>query len=198
MSTDAEKTSWRWQLEQLQQQIQEWIEVKLQSNDRDLQLDIFPSWLGSFLIRLTWLMLAGILIWIGHRFIYPAWQRWRTDRKYRNIQPASSPTTAYTVAELLVKSQQFYNDRDYTQASRWLYLAMLQRLNDANIIPDRVSCTDREYLQLLRTVPIADVGEILVSIHERLHFGNEQIAIEDFNRCQQAYRQIENQLLIAN
>lgn len=198
MSTDAEKTSWRWQLEQLQQQIQEWIEVKFQSNDRDLQLDIFPPWLGIVLIRLAWLMLAGVMIWFSYRVIYPYWQRWLRDRRYGNIQLDSSPTTAYTVAELLAKSQRFYNDRDYTQASRWLYLAMLQRLNDANIIPDRVSCTDREYLQLLRTVPIADVGEILVSIHERLHFGNEQIAIEDFNRCQQAYRQIENQLLIAN
>jgi hypothetical protein len=198
MSTDAEKTSWRWQLEQLQQQVREWIEVKFQSNDRDLQLDIFPSWLGSFLIRLAWLLLAGILIWIGYRFIYPAWQRWRRDRQDRNIPLDSSQIATYTVAELLAKSQQFYSDGDYTQASRWLYFAMLQRLNDANIIPDRVSLTDREYLQLLKTVLIVDVGETLVSIHERLHFGNEQIAIEDFNRCQQAYRQMEEELRIEN
>jgi Domain of unknown function (DUF4129) len=198
MSTDAEKTNWRWQLEQLQQQIQEWIEVKFRSNDRDLQLDIFPPWLGILLIRLAWLMLAGATIWLGYRVIYPYWQRWLKNRRSGNIQLDSSPTTVYTVAELLAKSQQLYSDGDYTQACRWLYLAMLQRLNDANIIPNRVSLTDREYLQILRAVPIADVGEILVSIHERLHFGNEQIAIEDFNRCQQAYRQIDSQLRIEN
>ena len=47
--SSTEKTSWRWQLEQLQQQLGEWIEVKLRSNDRDLQLDIFPPWLGALL-----------------------------------------------------------------------------------------------------------------------------------------------------
>ena len=194
MSTSAEKTSWRWQLEQLQQQLGEWIEVKLRSDDRDLPPDIFPPWLGGLLVRLTWLILAGLLIWFVYRVIYPYWRRWLE----KNTQPKSeldrSPVQLYTVAELLAKSQQFQRDRDYTQASRWLYFAMLQRLNDANLIPHQFSRTDREYLHLLSTVPIINIGEVLVSIHEQLHFGNEHISIEDFDRCQQAYQQIENQL----
>ncbi len=194
MSTSAEKTSWRWQLEQLQQQLGEWIEVKLRSDDRDLQLDIFPSWLGSLLVRLTWLVLAGLLIWFVYRVIYPYWRRWLTENRQQSLGLDLAPTKLYTVAELLAKSQQFQRDRDYTQASRWLYLAMLQRLNDVNLIPHQFSRTDREYLQLLSTVPIVDIGAILVSIHEQLHFGNESISIEDFDRCQRAYQQIENQL----
>jgi Domain of unknown function (DUF4129) len=195
MSTAAEKTSWRWQLEQLQQQLGEWLEVKFRSDDRDLNLDIFPPWLGPLLVKLVWLLLAGLVIWFAYRIIYPYWQQ----SVWRNKQPKSElaePVQIYTVAELLTKSQQFQQDGDYTQASRWLYLAMLQRLNDADLIPHQFSRTDREYINVLSAIPIVNVGEILVSIHEQLHFGNRQIAIADFDRCQQAYRQIESQLKV--
>jgi hypothetical protein len=192
----AEKTSWRWQLEQLQQQLGEWIEVKLRSDDRDLQLDIFPPWLGPLLVRLTWLVLGGLLIWFGYRIIYPYWRRWLAENRQQKLELDPSSEKLYTVAELLAKSQEFQRDDDYTQASRWLYLAMLQRLNDANLIPHQFSRTDREYLRLLRTVPTIDIGEILVSIHEQLHFGNERVSIADFDRCQQAYQQIENKLKV--
>ena len=196
--SSTEKTSWRWQLEQLQQQLGEWIEVKLRSNDRDLQLDIFPPWLGALLVRLTWLILAGLIIWFGYRVIYPYLKKWieRNQQSRSLLDVASVP--AYTVVQLLDKSQQFQRDGDYTQASRWLYLAMLQRLNDAKLIPHQFSRTDREYLQLLRAVPIIDIGEILVSIHEQLHFGNKQIEITEFNKCQQAYQQIEHQLAVSS
>jgi Domain of unknown function (DUF4129) len=194
----AEKTSWRWQLEQLQQQLGEWIEVKLRSDDRDLQLDIFPPWLGGLLVRLTWLVLFGLVIWFGYRVIYPYVQQW-IDNNNRSLSALDSTLVqVFTVSELLAKSQQFQRDGDYTQASRWLYLAMLQRLNDADLIPHQFSRTDRQYVQLLRTIPIIDVGEILVLIHEQLHFGNRQIEIADFDRCQQAYRQIDQQLTVQN
>ena len=198
MSVSTEKTSWRWQLDQLQQQLGEWIEVKLRSNDRDLQLDIFPPWLGALLVRLTWLVLAGLIIWFGYRVVYPYLQRWleRNKQSKLSLDLVSVPT--YTVGELLSKSQQFQQSGDYTQASRWLYLAMLQQLNDANLIPHQFSRTDREYLQLLRTVPIIDIGEILVSIHEQLHFGDRQIDSADFDRCQHAYQQIERQLAVSS
>lgn len=196
MST--EKTSWRWQLEQVQQQLSEWIEVKLRSNDRDLRLDIFPPWLGTVLIRLTWLILAGSIIWFAYRVIYPYFQRQleRNRRSKLAVDVVQAPV--YTVVELLSKSQQFQRDGDYTQASRWLYLAMLQQLNDANLIPHQFSRTDREYLQLLRAVPLLDVGEILVSIHEQLHFSNKQIEVAEFDRCKQAYQQIEQQLAVSS
>jgi Domain of unknown function (DUF4129) len=195
MSTAAEKTSWRWQLEQLQQQLGEWLEVKFRSDDRDLNFDIFPPWLGPLLVRLIWLLLAGLVVWFVYRIIYPYWQQW-VRKKGEPQSELAAPVRVYTVAELLTKSQQFQQNGDYTQASRWLYLAMLQRLNDAELIPHQFSRTDREYINVLSAIPIVNVGEILVSIHEQLHFGNRQIAIEDFDRCQQAYRQIESQLKV--
>jgi hypothetical protein len=191
MAGSFERTSWRWQLEQLQQQLGEWIEVKSRSNDRDLNLDIFPAWLGPLFVQLTWLALAGLLIWVGYRVIYPYWRRWLLASRLPKSDLDRSPIQTYTVAELLDRSQQFQGDRDYTQASRWLYLAMLQRLNDANLIPHQVSRTDREYLKLLGTLPPIEIGEVLLSTHEQLHFGNTPITPAGFDRCQQAYRQIE-------
>jgi Domain of unknown function (DUF4129) len=196
MSTSAEKTSWRWQLEQVQQQLSEWIEVKLRSNGNDSPIDSFPAWLGPLLVRLTWAALAGLLLWFIYRFIYPVCLRWWQERNqnavvnFRSIN-LEEPAPIYTVAELLAKSHQFQANGDYTQASRWLYLAMLQRLNDAKLIPHQFSRTDREYQALLRAVPSIDIGTLLVSIHEQLHFGNEQIGRSDFDRCQQVYQQID-------
>ena len=69
MSTAAEKTSWRWQLEQLQQQLGEWLEVKFRSDDRDLNFDVFPPWLGPLLVRLVWLLLAILVIWFAYQVI---------------------------------------------------------------------------------------------------------------------------------
>jgi len=191
MVTSFERTSWRWQLEQLQQQLGEWIEVKFRSADQDLNLDLFPAWLGPLLVRLTWLAVAGLLIWFSYRVIYPYWRRWRLANRQSNLDLDRSSVQTYTVAELLDRSQQFQADRDYTQASRWLYLAMLQRLNDANLIPHQFSRTDREYLKLLTTLPPIEIGEVLVSTHEQLHFGNMPITAAGFERCQQAYQQIE-------
>ena len=134
-------------------------------------------------------------ILVCYRVIYPYLQQ----RVWRTKQPKSElvlPVQVFTVNELLAKSQQFQQAGDYTQASRWLYLAMLQRLNDANLIPHQDSRTDREYISVLSTVPSVNVGEILVAMHEQLHFGNRQIASEDFDRCQQAYRQIEERLTV--
>jgi hypothetical protein len=46
-------------------------------------------------------------------------------------------------------------------------------------------------VQILRTIPNIQSGELLVSIHERFYFGNEIVTAEDFDRCQQVYREIE-------
>ena len=128
MTPVFEKTSWRWQLEQTQQQLGEWIEVKLRSVDRDPQFDPFPSWLGVLLVRLTWVVLAALLLWFGYKIIYPYWQQWIAKNRQTKSIEFSTPVKTFTLTELLAKSQQFQQEGNYTQATRWLYLAVLQRL----------------------------------------------------------------------
>jgi hypothetical protein len=199
MTTSFEKTSWGWQLEQLQRQFGEWIEVQLRSVDIEPQFDPFPAWLGTFLVRLCWLILAGLLFWFCYRAIYPYWRQWITTNRRSNPDQNRPSIQTFTLAELLTKSQQFHRNGDYTQAVRWLYLATLQRLNDAKLILHHPSLTDREYLKLLNTFPTIRSGDILLSSHEQLYFGDTQMTAEDFDRCQQAYQQIESDLgLISN
>ncbi len=194
MTTAFEKTSWGWQIEQLQQQLSEWIEVKLRSVDVEPQFDPFPAWFGTFLVRLCWLILAGLLLWFCYRVIYPYWQQWIAKHKYGKVEPTRSTVQTFTLTELLAKSQQFERNGDYTQAIRWLYLAALQRLNDAQLIADLPSRTDREYLKLLDTFPRIRSGDILITTHEQLHFGDAQMTAADFDQCQRAYQQIESEL----
>ncbi len=195
MAISVEKTSWRWQLEQFQQHLVEWIESKLRSPNPNLNPDIFPEWLGAFLVRLTWLTLLGLAIWFGYRVIYPYLQNWLVKNRQERGEPDLAVIQkTYTVTELLDRSQQFQRDGNYTEASRWLYLAMLQRLNDAKLIPHQLSRTDREYVQILRTVPNIESGELLAYTHERLYFGNAILTSEDFDRCQQVYHQIDRSI----
>ncbi len=199
MVTSFEKTSWRWQLEQLQQRLGEWIEVQLRSVDIEPQFDLFPDWLATVLVRLCWLILAGLLIWFIYRVIYPYWRQWIANLQRTKLDPITkSPVQTFTVMELLAKSQQFQREGDYTQASRWLYLATLQRINDAKLILHQPNLTDREYLKLLDKFPVLRSGNVLVSTHEQLHFGDIPITAEDFDLCQQAYQQIESGLRVGS
>jgi hypothetical protein len=128
---------------------------------------------------------------LGYRIIYPYWQRWLANNRQQQAVDRQVLAKIYTVAELLDRSKQFQVDGNYTESSRWLYLAMLQLLNDAKLIPHLPSRTDREYVRILRTVPNIQSGELLAYIHERLYFGNGIVTAEDFDRCQQVYSEIE-------
>jgi hypothetical protein len=190
MAISFEKNSWQWQLSHIQQRVGEWIEVKLRSIDGIPAFDPFPSWLAGLLVNLCWLILAGLLSWFAYRIIYPYWQDWMAKNRGIKLEP-DLPVETFKVSELLAKSQQFQREGDYTQATRWLYLAALQRLNDAKIILHQPSLTDREYLKLLATFPAVRSSDLLLATHEQLHFGNTRITAEDFDRCQLAYQQIE-------
>jgi Domain of unknown function (DUF4129) len=193
MATSFEKSNWQWPLGQFQQRLGEWIEVKLRSIDGTPAFDPFPTWLAGLLVKLCWLVLAVLVLWFGYRIIYPYWQQWLAKNRRVQLQP-DLPVQTFKVSELLAKSQQFQREGDYTQATRWLYLAALQRLNDAKLILHQPNLTDREYLKLLATFPAVRSGDILLSTHEQLHFGDRTVTAEDFDRCQQAYQQIESGL----
>ena len=190
MNTSFEKIGWRWQIDRLQQQLGEWIEVRMRSIDALPSADPLPAWVSVFLVRLSWLLLAGLLLWFSYRVLYPYYQQWLVKSKHIKLSSDRSIVQASTVPELLAKSQQFQQEGDYTQAARWLYLAMLQRLNDTKLVPHQPSLTDREYLKLLDTFPAIQSGNLLISTHEQIHFGDAIVTAADFDRCQQAVKEV--------
>lgn len=70
-------------------------------------------------------------------------------------------------------------------------MAMLQELNDKNIIPHKISRTDGEYRELLRKMPRSQSYFTLISTHENICFGNADISLQIWQTCQKAYQEIE-------
>jgi Domain of unknown function (DUF4129) len=192
-----EKTNFSWQLGQWQQQVQEWWELKTtQIEPPNLKL---PSWLDSPI----WWAIAQAIFWVIVTLlaVWASWQIWQLLRFYihnfkkRNKTTDGSAQTTIkdvSVAQWLLRSQKLQQQGKYRQACRCLYMALLQRLNDAGIALHQPSRTDGEYLQLIQELPQPVPYETLITIHQQLYFGNAEASASTFEQCQQAYQQIKD------
>ncbi len=182
-----QKDSWGWQADRIWQQLGEWFEVKFKLNAPKSNL---PEWLIQAIGNLMWFLLAVGAAWV----LYLILRNYLPSIDLRRFWPKSAqPQSAqtYSVAELLAQAQQYQARQNYSEAGRYLYLAMLQRLNDASIVPHQSSRTDREYAVLLGQLPIIRTGDLLLQTHEQLQFADRPLSAEQFDRCQQAYQQLD-------
>lgn len=191
-----EKTNFGWQLAQSQQRFLEWWELKTAQNMPNVEL---PSWFDSPILRAIakaafWVILALLAVWAS-------WQIWQLLRFYvhnfkkRNQQTdiSAKPTIEdSSVAEWFLRSQKLQQQGKYRQACRCLYMAALQRLNDAGTVVHQPSRTDGEYLQLIQQLPQPAPYETVIAIHQQLYFGNAEASQSTFEQCQQAYQQIKD------
>ncbi|WP_017316396.1 DUF4129 domain-containing protein [Mastigocladopsis repens] len=201
MSAEAfEKTSWGWQMSQFQQQVGEWFEYQLSRLGWALpeflpQSSIQP-WLLKLLNLIFWLILGSFLVWVGWRLwrkLRPSFYSWLGAAKKSTDSQGKSTETELHSSQWLRRSQEFSRQGNYRQACRCLYLAMLQHVHDKRILPHKPSRTDGEYLQLLQMSATAmQPYETLITTHEQLCFGNAEIVSENYEHCQQAYREISN------
>jgi hypothetical protein len=189
-----QKASWQWQLEQIQQRVGEWIMAKLRFGGPK---QILPEWLITAISYFLWFLLFAGLAWITYLIVNRYGKQFGSRRR-RPSTPDLQPVKQYTLAELLHKAQQFQNQKHYGEACRYLYLAMLQKLNDANLVPHQTSRTDREYIKILNHLPgiapVTNSGKILLQTHEQLQFADRIITAEGFDSCQQAYTQLASRL----
>lgn len=198
-----EKTNFGWQMQQQLQQLGEWVELQFsQIHPPKLPNVSLPPWLKYlslppwFFKAVFWLMVGLLLYWI-------VWQVWRVWGHHLSSFPslwqnsaASSATpgvSELTVSAWLRRSQEFYRQGNYGEASRCLYMAMLQKLHDTGIAPHQPSRTDGEYRQLTQELPQKASYQTLLTTHEQLYFGGAQMSPEDFAVCQQAYQEIQGQ-----
>jgi hypothetical protein len=185
-----EKSSIGWQLHLQQQRFSEWLERLFAPIDRTRS----PNWLlPEWLLRLLFWVIAGILVgWLS-------WQVYKLARPYFQTPIAqvgqsdrrSPHSSTSTVAAWLQRSRAFAKQGNYREACRTLYMAALQRLNDVEPIPHETSRTDGEYLQIVQTLPRSAPYQVLIRTHEQLCFDNADLSVDDFDRCQQAYQEIE-------
>ena len=193
-----EKTNLAWEFQQQIERFNEWLELLLSNNQNQLPQISWEPWLLDLLwlvVRtIFWLMLGLLLIWLG-------WQLWENWKKYYDFLPVSENATEtkttginkLKVSTWIERSRKFYRQENYKEAVRCLYMAMLQKLNDRGIIMDETSRTDGEYRQLIQNLPNREAYQILLNSHEQLCFANSPISLEIFQRCQQAYQEIEKQ-----
>ncbi|MFS8117958.1 MAG: DUF4129 domain-containing protein [Microcoleus sp.] len=191
-----EKTNFGWQLAQSQQRFMEWWELKTAQNMPNVEL---PSWFDSPILRTIaktafWVILALLAVWAS-------WQIWQQLRFYIHNFRKSNQTTDVSakqtienvsVAEWFLRSQKLKQSCKYRQACNCLYMAVLQRLNDAGTAVYQASRTDGEYLQLIQKLSQPAPYETVIAIHEQLYFGNMKADASTFEQCQQAYQQIKD------
>ncbi|TAF05946.1 MAG: DUF4129 domain-containing protein [Nostocales cyanobacterium] len=201
MNTDMnEKTTWGWQFYLFQQQAGEWLEYQFSRFQQNLP-GLPPGWSISpgvveLLKILFWLILGLFVVWLGWRL----WQEFNPYIYYwlgrfdnSRVSQVKINSRESSINFLLAKSQEFYQQGNYREGCRYIYLAMLQQLHEKAIAPQQPSRTDGEYLQLL-TALISSVQpyETLINTHEQLCFGNGEMLAENYQQCRQAYQKLFN------
>jgi hypothetical protein len=188
-----EKNSIAWQLQLMQQRLGEWLErLFAPVSGQSLPNWSLPDWLLQLLF---WVIVGGLISWLG-------WQLYQLARPYfaalkiaqqGQSDRQSSVDRPVTAAAWLQRSRIFAQQGNYREACRALYMAALQRLNDTEPIPHEPSRTDGEYLRLTQTLPRPASYQVLIRTHEQLCFNNTDISVDEFDRCQQAYHEIERE-----
>ena len=187
---EFEKNSLGWQLLQLQQQVGEWWEFQLSRSPNLPSPPGLAGWAVDLFKLIAWLILGLVLFWL-------VWQLWRVLKPY--LYSFISPTATTKVTKVpneltaeawFARSQSYFNQGNYREACRCIYMAMLQHLHETGIALHQIGRTDGEYLQLVNSLPKSSSYQTLITTHEQLCFGNAEILPETFERCQQAYREI--------
>ena len=190
-----------WRISLIQRRVGEWIEYKISQIDVDTEGWNW-SWLQSKILWKTleflmWAIIAILSVWLVWQLgllIRPYWKRWQrqSDRPKHNIPPIVTPQ--FSQSEWLERSQSARVEGNYRQAIICLYQAMLQLLDERGIIPNQLSRTDEEYRSSLLKEQLAtpQAYELLLSIHQQLCFSRAEADQSLYERCHQAYQQIQS------
>ncbi|MBE9099580.1 DUF4129 domain-containing protein [Vacuolonema iberomarrocanum] len=192
--TEFRQTGPGWVFGRASRNLGEWLQLTLFGNDQPLG-DYLPDWqIPEWVYEVIFWAVAVLLI------SWASWQLYRllapymagllgTRREFVSVgQVEDTPQTS--VEEWVARSRRAQQAGDYREACRALYMAALQRLNDANLIRQQSSRTDGEYLSLLQSLPRSQAYALLVQTHEQLHFGDRPITAERYQQCQHAFQEI--------
>lgn len=194
MTTGAYKTQTiGWQIRQTAQRMQEWIEY--QFSQIDVEGPEMPQWKWpEELARgLFWILVTGLGLWLAWLLYRAARHYWR-ERQQGSAQPlvrSQLPAARPSALELWRQANSLAQVGQYREACRALYLAALQKLDEQRQIAYDPSRTDGEYLRKLGQLPLPRPYELLIRTHERNEFGQAAVSAETYQRCRQAYRELD-------
>ena len=188
-----------WRINLIKQRFSEWVEYQASQLDTDSgDWGFLKSELLWQIIKFClWSIIALMLVWMTWQLwllFRPYWKGWQraNDRHFSFSPPVNAPQLS--AADWVERSQSARIEGNYRQAIFCLYQAMLQLLDEREIIAKQLSLTDEEYRRSLFQIQVSPFPayELLLSIHQRLCFSKAEANQALFEECQQAYQQIEN------
>lgn len=189
-----------WQVRQGIQRFREWAEYRASQTDVDLPDWNWPDWnlppeVGQILF---WSGIAAVSIWLGwllFRALEPAVKQWLArEQKWVTLGGAQvvSVDEAHSDQYWWQQAQACAQQGQYGEACKALYRATLQQLHDSQRLLHKSSRTDGEYLEKLgQDRPLSRPYQLLIGTHERLVFGSAIASAETFQRCRQAYEELQ-------
>lgn len=183
-----------WQIGKLRRNFDEWLEVVTRSEETERERSVIADWVLHLLNVLAWVVLILFLAWLG-LIIYRTGRNYWLERQGRSARLEEVFHSHKPFAELLQSAQTYYNQGNYQEACRHLYLALLQILHDRGILPQAVSRTDGEYRRFLgqkSALPLQSYRTV-INLHENLTFGSLVPSKQDFENCRMALDQIVDQ-----
>ena len=194
-SGSFQKDSWGWRWHKLSQRMGEWLDFQPSHGETEV-----PDSLGA----LNWSWIAQIIGWVAIALlaIFLLWQLLKglpggRFQKFRKLSKDSSASTAnhpklsLSLNQWRSRSRQFQQQGNYRQACRCLYMAMLRQLHEKGMVSENPAFTDGDYRLAIANFPNPQPYTLLLQIHERHQFAHSEATLEDWQACQQAYRQIQ-------
>ncbi len=183
-------------MQQWRRNVVEWLEAQWRGVDPPPPSTEPPSldWLERLVDTLFWIIVISFSAWILWRFLgwfIPFYQARQRDLGEQVSLEAPTKMRSLSAAQYLRHAQNRANQGDYREACRLIYLALLQKLDQRDRIPQDESRTDGEYLIILRQFSRFQPYQTVVQIHERLCFSDATISEQEFQACQRAYQEIE-------
>lgn len=183
-----------WQIRQTVQRSREWFDY--QFSKIDVEGPDLPQWDWSkdAARGLFWLLVIALGLWLSwllYRVLRQYWEQRQTRRAGAPALRPVSKTELKSALEWWREANALAQVGHYREACRALYLAALQKLHEQQRIGHDPSRSDGEYLKTLLQEPRSRPYELLIRTHERTEFGNVAASAETYQRCRQAYREID-------
>lgn len=194
-----QKSDISWQIQQFFRQAGEWLELRFAGLQPpgvpDMPNWSFPAWWWEAAFWLIIVGAGGWLLWQIYLWLRPLLEANQSQFGKFLDRRSTQPEKERSIAAWVRSAQEFQQQGNYREASRALYMAMLQRLSETKLIPTDQSRTDREYLRLVQLLPDSEAYQMVLETHELLCFSNAPISAEMFERVQRAYGNIERATL---
>jgi len=190
---EYQSNSLPWQVYQLRQKLTQWWEWQISRVNIDLPELPGSSWLSRELVEkiggfLFWVLLLLLVFGITKSIIPYIGQVKRVMSSVRVVGEDNS----LNASRWWERSQKYLQESNYHDACLCLYYAMLQLLDERQLIPVQQSRTDGEYWQLVEGLPNPQSYQTLLLVHQSLCFGNIPATLKTWENCCQAYREISN------